>query len=122
MRMLHRKLDDLLATRQESSSAILYEQTNRASMFFVEDQTLALMTTLSRVIILVGKTDVITGKDARSLHSLHDYLKSRDAIITATSCLQIHQTNANDLSQELLQPFHTNTRHSVTAMSNERDM
>lgn len=69
----------------------------------MEDERLALLTTRARVlIILVGKTNVIKGKEARSLHTPHDYLKSRDSIITTTPCLPIHQTNANDQAQETI--------------------
>lgn len=50
--------------------------------FMVEDARLAVMTTRARALtIIVGKSDVIKGKDARSLRALHDYLKDRDAIV-----------------------------------------
>ncbi|OPB40073.1 hypothetical protein A0O28_0001520 [Trichoderma guizhouense] len=50
--------------------------------FMVEDARLAVMTTRARALtIIVGKADVIKGKDARSLRALYDYLKDRDAIV-----------------------------------------
>lgn len=46
------------------------------------DERLAVMTTRARVLtIIVGKSDVIKGKDGRTLNSLYEYLKSRDAIV-----------------------------------------
>ncbi|KAK4072485.1 hypothetical protein Trihar35433_4549 [Trichoderma harzianum] len=50
--------------------------------FMVEDVRLAVMIMRARALtIIVGKTDVIKGKDARSLRALYDYLKDRDAIV-----------------------------------------
>ncbi|KAL6822261.1 hypothetical protein V8C40DRAFT_43283 [Trichoderma camerunense] len=50
--------------------------------FIMEDQRLAVMTTRAQALtIIVGRTDVIQGKDARTLRTMHDYLKDRDAIV-----------------------------------------
>ncbi|KAJ4856217.1 AAA domain-containing protein [Trichoderma breve] len=50
--------------------------------FMMEDQRLAVMTTRAQAFIInVGRTDVIKGKDARTLRTIYDYLKDRDAIV-----------------------------------------